>query len=42
LVDEMADCCSPVTGGILDPVAAERLARIFKALGDRPGSGWCP
>ncbi len=27
-------CCSPVTGGILDPDAAADLARSFKALGD--------
>ncbi len=27
-------CCPPVTGGILDVDAAERLARMFKALGD--------
>lgn len=27
-------CCSPMTGGVIDPVEAERLARIFKALGD--------
>ena len=27
-------CCSPVTGGVLDVDAAERLARMFKALGD--------
>src|SRR6195952_1835924 len=30
----LASCCSPVTGGVLDVVEAERLARIFKALGD--------
>ena len=34
LVDDVAACCSPVTGGVLDLDAAERLARIFKALGD--------
>jgi len=34
LVDDLETCCSPVTGGVLDAVAAERLARIFKALGD--------
>ncbi len=34
LVDDVAACCSPVTGGFLDVPAAERLARIFKALGD--------
>jgi ArsR family transcriptional regulator len=27
-------CCAPVTGGVLDPEAAEELARRFKALGD--------
>lgn len=27
-------CCSPVTGGVLEPAQAERLAQIFKALGD--------
>lgn len=34
LDDPLAGCCSPVTGGILDVDTAERLARIFKALGD--------
>ncbi|MGI8880561.1 MAG: ArsR/SmtB family transcription factor [Jatrophihabitans sp.] len=29
-----AGCCSPVTGGVLDPAEAEKLARVFKALGD--------
>lgn len=32
--DDAAVCCSPVTGGALDVEAAERLARMFKALGD--------
>ena len=27
-------CCSTVTGGTLEPTEAERLARMFKALGD--------
>lgn len=27
-------CCSPVTGGVIDQSEAQRLARIFKALGD--------
>ena len=27
-------CCSPMTGGVLDADEAQRLARIFKALGD--------
>jgi ArsR family transcriptional regulator len=34
LLDEVATCCSPVTGGVLDVVAADRLAHMFKALGD--------
>lgn len=34
VLDDAAVCCSSVTGGVLDPVEAERLARIFKALGD--------
>lgn len=29
-----AACCSPLTGGVLDVESAERLARMFKALGD--------
>ena len=31
---DISACCSPVTGGVLDDEAAERLARVFKALGD--------
>lgn len=27
-------CCSPMTGGVIETAEAERLARIFKALGD--------
>lgn len=27
-------CCGPITGGVIEPAEAERLARIFKALGD--------
>jgi ArsR family transcriptional regulator len=34
LTDDLAVCCAPVTGGVLDIEAAERLAHIFKALGD--------
>jgi ArsR family transcriptional regulator len=34
LTDDLVACCSPVTGGVLGPDQAERLARIFKALGD--------
>jgi ArsR family transcriptional regulator len=35
LGDDLAACCSPLTGGVLDEGAAERLARLFRALGDR-------
>jgi ArsR family transcriptional regulator, arsenate/arsenite/antimonite-responsive transcriptional repressor len=31
---DLQACCSPVTAGVLDVGDAERLARIFKALGD--------
>jgi ArsR family transcriptional regulator len=34
LTEDLAGCCSPVTGGALDLIAAQRLARMFKALGD--------
>ena len=34
VIDDLAACCSPVTGSVMDVDAAERLARIFKALGD--------
>jgi ArsR family transcriptional regulator, arsenate/arsenite/antimonite-responsive transcriptional repressor len=34
LITDVDACCSPVTGGVLDVDAAERLARMFKALGD--------
>ncbi|HVT66518.1 MAG TPA: metalloregulator ArsR/SmtB family transcription factor [Trebonia sp.] len=35
LADDLASCCSPLVGGALDEAAAERLARVFRALGDR-------
>lgn len=31
---DLAACCSPLTGGILDDEAAARLAAMFKALAD--------
>jgi ArsR family transcriptional regulator, arsenate/arsenite/antimonite-responsive transcriptional repressor len=34
LTQDLAACCSPVTGGVLEPAQAERLAHVFKALGD--------
>jgi ArsR family transcriptional regulator, arsenate/arsenite/antimonite-responsive transcriptional repressor len=33
--DDLAACCSPLTGGALGEDTAERLARVFRALGDR-------
>src|ERR1022692_2620788 len=33
ITGDLAACCAPVTGGALDAAAAQRLARIFKALG---------
>ena len=32
--EDLAACCSPVTGGIVGDEAAETLARMFKALSD--------
>ena len=32
---DLAACCTPLTGGVLGEDAAERLARAFRALGDR-------
>jgi len=34
LTTDAAACCSPVTGGVIDLEAAERIAKTFKALGD--------
>jgi ArsR family transcriptional regulator len=34
ITTDLAACCSPLTGGVLDDEQAERLARVFKALGD--------
>jgi ArsR family transcriptional regulator len=34
LAESLAAGCSPVTGGVLDVAAAERIALVFKALGD--------
>lgn len=34
LLETSPPCCSPLTGGVMDTAEAERLARIFKALGD--------
>lgn len=31
---DVSACCSPLTGGVLDTVAAERLASVFRALAD--------
>jgi ArsR family transcriptional regulator len=32
---DMVACCSQIAGGVLDEDAAERIARVFRALGDR-------
>ncbi|MBO0842016.1 MAG: metalloregulator ArsR/SmtB family transcription factor [Nocardioides sp.] len=32
--DDVALCCSPVTGGVVGDATAVALARMFKALGD--------
>lgn len=34
LTDDLTACCNPMTDGVLEPEHAERLARLFKALGD--------
>jgi ArsR family transcriptional regulator len=34
ITTDLAACCAPLTSGVLDRDAAERLARTFKALGD--------
>lgn len=34
VLNDLDACCSPLTGGALDVESAERLARLFKALGD--------
>jgi ArsR family transcriptional regulator, arsenate/arsenite/antimonite-responsive transcriptional repressor len=34
VLNDLDVCCSPLTGGVLDLESAERLARLFKALGD--------
>ncbi len=33
-VSDVAACCTPVTGAVISPPDAERLARVFRALGD--------
>jgi ArsR family transcriptional regulator len=34
LAPDLAACCTPVTAGVLDDEATDRLARVFKALAD--------
>lgn len=34
LAADLEACCSPITGGVLDSGAAERLAAVLKALGE--------
>jgi ArsR family transcriptional regulator len=33
-VTDLAVCCAPLTGSVVEPAAAEQVARAFKALGD--------
>jgi ArsR family transcriptional regulator len=35
LDNDLAACCSPLTGSVLNEDASERLARAFRALGDK-------
>ncbi len=34
LTTDQADCCAPVTAGVMEAEDAKQLARMFKALGD--------
>ena len=34
LTTDASGCCAPVTAGVMDVEDAQRLARVFKALGD--------
>jgi ArsR family transcriptional regulator len=34
LIADLAACCSPITGQVLDPEAAARLAGVLKALAE--------
>lgn len=34
VVQDLAACCSPLTAGVVDVEAAERVALLFRALGD--------
>ncbi|MCV7259527.1 ArsR/SmtB family transcription factor [Mycobacterium shimoidei] len=34
LVTDLSACCQPVTGGVLDSAAAERIAAVLKALAE--------
>ena len=33
-IADLARCCAPLTGSVIEPAAAEQIARAFKALGD--------
>ena len=33
-IADLAACCTPLTGSVIEPSAAEHVARAFKALGD--------
>lgn len=34
LAEDLEACCRPITGGVLDAMAAERLAGVLKALAE--------
>jgi ArsR family transcriptional regulator len=33
-ITDLTACCTPLTGSVIEPAAAEQVARAFKALGD--------
>ena len=33
-IDDLRSCCSPLTGGVIDAAAAERIATVLKALAE--------
>jgi ArsR family transcriptional regulator len=33
-ITDLTACCAPLTGSVMEPAAAEQVARAFKALGD--------
>ena len=33
-ITDLAVCCAPLTGSVIEPAVAEQVARAFKAIGD--------